>query len=283
MSGCCGGKKSCDPAAVEKGEDSLHSSVSEFYASKQKTAELASAPPPCASACPISDPFPPLVQQALDLVHQDVKGSYFGCGLPYPAAVRGARVLDLGSGTGRDVFLLAALAGAQGSVVGVDMTPAMLAKSRAMIPYHAEKLGFSNVEFRQGVLEELDAVEGLQPASFDIIISNCVINLTADKSRVLRHAFNLLKPGGELCFSDVYVDAPLPQAVVENKSAWNECYSGALVWSDFLRISVEIGFLPPMILSQSDYVAYNQELAELLSLLTTIPSPKESGRVVWTF
>jgi arsenite methyltransferase len=221
---------------------------------------------PCAANCPMGEERAPrMVRDAIKLIHPDVVSSYFGCGLPCPHAVKGTKILDLGSGTGRDCFLLAYLAGEGGHVTGVDMTPLQLEKAREMIPYHAEKFGFNNVDFKEGVLEKLNEVKGLEPSSFDVIISNCVINLTKDKSVVFKHAFDLLKPGGELCFSDVYTDSPLPEEVRNNELSWNECFGGALPWNEFIETTKKIGFYEPLNISWVDYVATEDqpEIAQL--------------------
>eukprot|EP01083_Nonionella_stella_P146203 459510_1 len=110
-------------------------------------------------------------------------------------------VLDLGCGAGRDVYIASQLVGPNGRVIGVDMTEEQLATAREFQPYHAEKFGFDNVEFHNGLIEELDAIESLKDGSVDIIISNCVINLCPDKDAVLQSCHRLLKEGGELYFS----------------------------------------------------------------------------------
>ena len=122
------------------------------------------------------------------------------------------RVLDLGSGSGRDVYMIAQLVGPNGEVVGVDMTDEQLATAEAHSDWHMRRFGFArpNVRFLKGYIERLEEL-GLEPASFDVIVSNCVINLSIDKSAVLRGAYDLLKPGGELYFADVYCDRGLRQ------------------------------------------------------------------------
>lgn len=161
------------------------------------------------SACCDVSSMPDWLKPLLAKLHPQVTERYYGCGLVAPAVLEGARVLDLGSGSGRDCYLLAQLVGRQGQVVGVDMTVEQLAVANAHLQYHAEQFGFANVEFRQGYIENLDAL-GLSDASFDVIVSNCVINLSPDKDSVLREAYRLLKKGGELYFSDIYADRRLP-------------------------------------------------------------------------
>lgn len=140
---------------------------------------------------------PANVRDAIKLLNPEVEATYYGCGLVIPQLLDGLRVLDLGSGTGRDCFILSKLVGEHGSVVGVDMTDEQLAKANAQVEYHTKAFGYAkpNVEFKKGYIEKLEEL-GLEPNSFDLIISNCVINLSPDKSAVLKGAYGLLKPGG---------------------------------------------------------------------------------------
>lgn len=150
----------------------------------------------------------------------------------------GLRILDLGSGTGRDCFILSKLVGERGYVVGVDMTEEQLAKANAKVEYHTKAYGYAkpNIEFKKGYIEKLGEL-GLEENSFDLIVSNCVINLSPDKHAVLAGAHRLLKPGGELYFSDVYCDRRVPKHLMENPVLWGECITGALYWNDFLSIA----------------------------------------------
>jgi ubiquinone/menaquinone biosynthesis C-methylase UbiE len=165
-------------------------------------------------ACTMAEPPPPHVRAALSKVHPEVKARYYGCGLVAPSAIAGARILDLGAGSGQDAYVLAQLVGPQGEVVGVDATPEQLAVACAHREWHRENFGYarSNVRFLEGDIARLEAL-ALEPASFDVIVSNCVINLVADKQAVFAAAHRLLKPGGELYFSDVYADRRVPEAL----------------------------------------------------------------------
>lgn len=159
-----------------------------------------------------------------------------GCGNPLAIASlsEGETVLDLGSGAGFDCFLASGRVGKTGKVIGVDMTPEMLAKARR----NAESGGYSNVEFRLGELENLPAAD----ASVDVIISNCVINLVPDKRRVFQEAFRVLKSGGRLMISDIVLLAPLPEIVTNSVAAYVGCISGAVLKEDYLRMLEEAGF-----------------------------------------
>ncbi len=181
---------------------------------------------------------------ALANVHPEVKARYYGCGLVAPQGVAGGRILDLGSGSGQDAYVLAQRAGAGGEVVGIDATPQQLAVARAHQLWHAERFGFANVSFLEGDIERLGDLP-LAEASFDVIVSNCVINLVADKAGVFRSAHRLLKPGGEMYFSDVYADRRLPAGWREDPVLHGECLAGALYWGDFLSTAKAAGFADP--------------------------------------
>ncbi|MEE4212094.1 MAG: methyltransferase domain-containing protein, partial [Parvularcula sp.] len=156
-------------------------------------------------ACCTLEAPPATIRRALSQVHEEVTSRYYGCGLVAPELLNGLRVLDLGSGSGQDAYVLSQLVGANGSVVGVDATDEQLAVAERHKDWHAERFGFANVSFLKGDIERLDDLP-LEAESFDLIVSNCVINLVADKLAVFSHAHRLLRPGGELYFSDVYAD-----------------------------------------------------------------------------
>ena len=182
------------------------------------------------NACCTAGSPPKYIQDAINKINPEVVSKYYGCGLCLPQyPLDGAKILDLGCGAGRDVYIASQLVGPTGQVVGVDMTEEQLAVAKKHQAYHAERFGFSNVDFRQGYLEELADLK-LEPGSFDVIISNCVINLCTDKEAVLKECLNLLKPGGELYFSDVYSNRRVPKSLQENDVLWGECLSGALYW-----------------------------------------------------
>ena len=178
----------------------------------------------------------------VDGLPENVVVASFGCGNPTALAelIPGEVVLDLGSGAGLDVLLSARRVGPAGKAYGLDMTDEMLAEARA----NQARAGINNVEFLKGHIEEIP----LPDNTVDVIISNCVINLSADKDRMLKEAYRVLKPGGRLAVSDIVLTRPLPEKVQQDLNAWAGCIAGALLEQEyrdkltaagFTRISVE--------------------------------------------
>lgn len=185
------------------------------------------------------------------------EASSMGLGCGNPVALAGLRegetVLDLGSGGGIDVFLAAKKVGAKGKVIGVDMTEDMVNKARST----ALKYGYKNVEFRLGEIENLPLKDG----SVDVIISNCVINLSPDKEKVFREAYRVLKPNGRLLVSDIVTEGELPKDVKKSFDAWAGCIAGALEKNQYLNTITRTGFEKVEIVSQSTYdIDLSQEL-----------------------
>jgi SAM-dependent methyltransferase len=159
-----------------------------------------------------------------------------GCGNPVALASLkpGETVVDLGSGGGFDCFLAAKQVGKSGQIIGVDMTPDMITKARM----NAEKIGSKNVEFRLGEIEHLPVADN----SADIIMSNCVINLSPDKASVYRDAYRILKPGGRLAIADIVATAPLPEEVQKNLALVSACVGGAATIDDTVKMLEDAGF-----------------------------------------
>jgi SAM-dependent methyltransferase len=162
-------------------------------------------------------------------------------------------VLDLGSGAGKDVFLAAQKVGDAGKVIGVDMTPEMLNLARKNAVKFFTTTGLANVEFREGHIEDLP----LEDASVDLVISNCVINLSPDKPQVFREVFRVLKPGGRTIVSDIVLNRPLPEAARSNADLYAACIAGALLRDDYLRAIRDAGFEKVEVLSDHTYQASN--------------------------
>jgi len=172
-----------------------------------------------------------------------------GCGNPTALAglQSGETVLDLGSGAGIDCFLASRRVGPAGRVIGVDMTPQMIDRARAA----AARGEYGNVEFRLGEIENLPVADG----SVDVVISNCVVNLSPDKPRVFREAFRVLRPGGRMMVSDLALKRPLPKAVRESVEAYVACIAGALVREDYLSAIREAGFKDITVVSEKSFPA----------------------------
>lgn len=201
-------------------------------------------------ACCTPDNMPERIRALLANIHDEVLARYYGCGLVVPEKLEGCRVLDLGCGSGRDVYALSQLVGAGGEVIGVDMTPEQLEVARAHVVWHAERYGYAapNTRFLMGYIEKLGEL-GLAPASLDAAISNCVVNLSIDKLAVLKGAYDLLKLGGEFYFADVYADRRLTEAAKGDPVVYGECLGGALYWGDFLALAKEAGFSDPRLVT----------------------------------
>jgi arsenite methyltransferase len=197
------------------------------------------------SACTASTRPHAIILRALKLVPQAVREKYYGCGSAVPLGIEGLDLLDLGSGSGQDCYVAASLIGTQGSVVGIDMTEEQLQVARASMDVFSKSIGYSpKLEFRHGLIEDLQSA-GIQNESLDMIISNCVVNLSPRKDLVLREAYRALRFGGEFFFSDVYCDRRLPEPVQKHQILWGECISGAMYVNDFLSLCQEVGFKDP--------------------------------------
>ena len=234
--------------------------MSEYYGKTLQTSDDLQTNACCTAGAP-----PTYIQDALANIHPTILSKYYGCGLCIPQyELDGLRVLDLGCGAGRDVYIASQLVGPTGSVVGVDMTQEQLDVANEHQAYHAEKFGFQNVKFLQGYLEHLDELP-LEPNSFDVIISNCVLNLCQDKEAVLKHCLSLLKEGGELYFSDVYANRRVPQSLRDNEVLWGECLGGALYWNDFENLARKVGFGDPRLVEDSVITVKNKEVQQVIS------------------
>ena len=217
-----------------------------------------------ASACCTSEPLSPRLRSILDAIHPEVLNRFYGCGSPMPDDVEGLTVLDLGCGTGRDVFMVSALVGEGGRSIGVDMTPEQLAVGRAHQAEQARVFGHraSNVGFIEGRFEDLASL-GIADGSIDVVISNCALNLSPDKARVFAEIYRVLKPGGELLFSDVFASRRLPANVASDPLLVGECLGGALYVEDFRRLMAATGWADFRLLSRRT-IAIGHPYAELL-------------------
>jgi len=208
----------------------IHETVREHYAERIKSSASC-----CADNCcsPENNLYP---IDLLTTVPTDIASTSYGCGDPITLASLkpGQTVLDLGSGAGLDCLLAAQKVGPEGRVIGVDMTPEMIERAQA----NAKRVNAANVEFRHGYLEELP----VDSSTVDVIISNCVINLSPDKEKVFNEAFRVLAPGGKLAVSDIVTDGELPEAVRNSLSAWAGCVAGAIEAKEYIAMMQSVGF-----------------------------------------
>ncbi|PCJ95211.1 MAG: methyltransferase type 11 [Zetaproteobacteria bacterium] len=202
------------------------------------------------SACCPSEAPPTHIQDLLKNVHETVQAKFYGCGTPLPKISKGSVVLDLGCGTGRDVYVLSQIVGEQGRVIGVDMTDEQLCVANDHINWHMDKFGYktANVEFKKGYIEDLQSI-GIEDGDIDLIVSNCVINLSADKPAVFKEIARVLKSGGELYFADVFAGQQISEELQRDPVLLGECLSGALTIADFESIMADCG------MSGIDYIS----------------------------
>lgn len=195
------------------------------------------------SACCSTESLPAHVRCIASLIEAEIQEKFYGCGSPIPPGLEGCTVLDLGCGTGRDAYLLSKLVGPTGRVIGVDMTDEQLDVARRHRDTHMRRFGFacSNVEFVKAYMEDLDEI-GIANDSVDVVVSNCVINLSFDKQRLLEQIHRVLKPGGELFFSDIFTSRRIPSANRDNAVLIGECIAGAYYVEDFRRAMIQAGF-----------------------------------------
>jgi SAM-dependent methyltransferase len=229
-----------------EGRGSKYSSVREYYGKVLKSKSDLKT-----NACCLTDSLPKDLRKIISLIEPEIKDKFYGCGSPIPPALEGCRILDLGCGTGRDVYVASYLAGKRGFVIGVDMTDEQLEIAQKHSQRQMEKFGFSkrNVEFKKGYIENLKKL-GIEDNSIDLVISNCVINLSPDKESVFREILRVLKPGGELYFSDVFSGRRIPEHLKSDPVLYGECLAGALYIEDFRRLLRELGCLDYRVVSK---------------------------------
>ena len=216
------------------------------------------------NACCSYDSLPKAQSKILEQIDDEILDRFYGCGSPIPREIEGRTILDLGCGTGRDVFIASYLVGENGLVIGVDMTDEQLSVAKRHIHSQMKRFGFSkeNVEFKKGYIEDLKSI-GIQDNSVDVVISNCVINLSPFKEKVFAEIFRILKTGGELYFSDVFADRRIPENLKSNPILYGECLGGALYIEDFRRMIQKLGYSDYRITKKSSIAITNDEVERL--------------------
>jgi radical SAM/Cys-rich protein len=252
---------SCEGELVK--DNSVRETVKLYYGS-----QLSSTTDLKTSACCSTDSLPSYVKDVLPYIVDEIKERFYGCGSPIPPAIEGCTILDLGCGTGRDVYVASKLVGHEGYVIGVDMTDEQLEVARRNIQTHIERFGYKrpNVDFRKGFIEDLKAI-GIEDNSVDVVISNCVINLSPDKEAVFREIFRVLKPGGELYFSDVFSGRRVPEHLRNDPVLLGECLSGAMYIEDFRRLLRHLGCLDYRVVSKKRISLDNPEIEEKIGMV----------------
>ena len=220
------------------------------------------------SACCAADTMPAYLRPYLKNIHEEVQSRFYGCASMFPPSLYGKTVVDLGCGSGRDCYLLAQVVGADGMVIGIDMTDEQLAVARKHIDFHTKNFNLKkpNVDFRKGWIEDLTSAN-LKDNSVDVIISNCVINLSPDKESVFREIFRVLKPGGELYLSDVFSGRRVPEALTTDPVLLGECLGGALYIEDFRRILRNIGILDYRVIAKNQLSLNNEDIQRKVGMV----------------
>lgn len=240
----------------------LRSKVSEYYSKITVEDEGKMQTNICSCA---SDAMPEYLKEIRSELPDEIITRFYGCGSPIPRAIEGKTILDLGSGTGLDVYILSKLVGENGKVIGVDMTDDQLDIANKYKDQMADKYGYSktNVEFRKGYIEDLKSI-GIEDESIDVVISNCVINLSPFKEEVFKEIWRVLKPGGELYFSDIFADRRIPEEIANHDVLRGECLGGAMYREDFRRLMNKIGWADFRYVSSSESSIGNDDIEDLI-------------------
>jgi len=234
---------------MKRGEKDIKKIVKEGYTKVAKQGMSCCSSSSCCTSANQAEDIGKTIGYSETEMNAVPEGANLGLGCGNPVALvslkEGDIVLDLGSGAGFDAFLVAQRVGKTGRAIGVDMTEEMLKRARA----NAKKGGYDNVEFRQGEIEKLPVEDNI----IDVVISNCVINLSPDKEAVFKEAFRVLKPRGRLMVSDLVLAKNLPKAVQESVEAYVGCLAGAIKKNEYLHFISKAGFKDIKIISESSY------------------------------
>lgn len=225
------------------------------------------------NACCSVDSFPIALKTIIKQIEPEILDKFYGCGSPIPPLLKDCTVLDLGCGSGRDVYMVSALVGENGLSIGVDMTDEQLEVAQRYKDAQMQRFGFKkcNVDFRKGYIEDLSRLSGIPPeagkeigitdTSVDVVISNCVINLSPDKRSVFSEIFRVLKPGGELYFSDVFSDRRVPEYIRNDPMFYGECLGGSMYIEDFRRMLRGLGCPDYRVISKREITIDDSDMA----------------------
>ena len=244
--------------------DKVIEQVMEYYGKQlQSKGDLKTS-----SCCAIDRP-PAEIQAILPLIADEIHNKFYGCGSPLPPLLEGMTILDLGCGTGRDIYIASKLVGESGCAIGVDMTTEQIETAKKYQEEQRERFGFkeSNVRFLQGFIEDLKSL-GIEDKSVDVVISNCVINLSPAKEQVFKEIYRVLKPGGELFFSDIFADRRIPESLADDPVLRGECLSGAMYTEDFRRLMAKTGWADFRYTNIRELSFDNEEIENILGFAT---------------
>lgn len=255
-SSCQGALTSDNTRAISSKEDAKETVKAYYGKVLQSKKDLKT------NACCSIDSFPGPLKTIIKQIEPEILDKFYGCGSPIPPFLKDCTVLDLGCGTGRDVYMVSALVGENGLAIGVDMTDEQIEVARKYKDTQMKRFGFKrcNVDFRKGYIEDLKEV-GITDASVDVVISNCVINLSPDKKKVFSEIFRVLKPGGELYFSDVFSDRRVPEYIKNDPVFYGECMGGSMYIEDFRRMLRDIGCMDYRVMSKRKITIDDPDMA----------------------
>jgi ubiquinone/menaquinone biosynthesis C-methylase UbiE len=259
----CKGALEADMRTSKERVIEARDNVRQYYGKVlKKTADLKT------NVCCSSESIPQYQKDILQEIEPEIISKFYGCGSPIPPALEGCTVLDLGCGSGRDVYIVSRLVGPQGRVIGVDMTDEQLDVARRYLSIQTKKFGYAepNVEFKKGYIENLKEI-GIADNSVDVVISNCVINLSADKYAVFSEIFRVLKPGGELYFSDIFTNRRVPDYLRDDPVLHGECLGGALYIEDFRRLLQKVGCFDYRVFSSRKISLGNKDLQRVVGMI----------------
>ena len=261
LSCTAGSGSSCQGALANK--ESKIDKVKNYYGKVLKNKNDLKTNACCSTESPSSQ-----FRDIMNNIAPEILSKFYGCGSPIPPILKGCTVLDLGCGSGRDVYLASYLVGEDGFVIGVDMTEEQLEVARKYQEKQRQKFGFrkSNVKFEQGYIEDLKEI-GIEDNSIDVVISNCVINLSPNKRAIFSEIFRVLKVGGELYFSDIFAGRRVPEQIKDDPVLYGECLGGALYIEDFRRILREVGCLDYRIVSKIKISITEPEIKEKAGMI----------------